>query len=45
MADKLYATLAVCSFWKHQDQGCRQRQVSEEDQLVAIQLPTAEDGD
>ena len=33
-------------FWKHQDQGRHLRQVSEADQSVAIQLPTAnEDGD
>ena len=32
-------------FWKHQDQGRRLRQVSEEGQLVAIQLPPVEDGD
>ena len=32
-------------FWKHQDQGRHQRQVSEEDQSVTIQLPPAEDGD
>ena len=32
-------------FWKHRDQGRHLHQVSEEDQLVAIQLPPAEDGD
>ena len=32
-------------FWKHRDQGRHLRQVSEEDQSVAIQLPPAEDGD
>ena len=32
-------------FWKHRDQGRHLRQISEEDQSVAIQLPPAEDGD
>ena len=32
-------------FWKHRDQGRQLRQVSEEDQSIAIQLPPAEDGD
>ena len=35
----------MISFWIHQDQRRHQRQVSEEDQSIAIQLPFAEDGD